>query len=236
MSSDVIVIRRLMPSSIPMSASTGSRLLLILVLLVMSGLFFLSNDHRFGFPFMQELFGMVSLLVFLYFVVFHRDKMERFDWYVAFLAMIVFFVPVIFSFLYFGQPISFGLLEERRTILYFGYFFALFVVGNRQYSSDDIEKVLAWVFYIVLLWSALNAYELIPRNSGFSFSAHTEQFAEGFQSLDARYDTRFLDGYLMAFMYPYYLLARGKFGKAVFPIHKAARVRSCAQCTASVPQ
>lgn len=219
MSSEVIVVRGLKKSADDMtSASFFSKFLLVMILLLMSGTFFLSDDHRYGFPFMQEGLAALSLLSFAYIAIFHRDRMERFDWYVAFLAVIVFFVPVFFSYLYFKQPMSFGILEERRTFLYFSYFFALYFIGKRQYSSDDIEKILGVVFLVVLIWSVLNAYDLIPRNKGFSFSAHKEQFAEGFQSADARYETRFLNGYFMVFMYPYYLLARGKFGKALLPI------------------
>ncbi|MBU0656922.1 MAG: hypothetical protein KJ914_17505 [Gammaproteobacteria bacterium] len=218
MSSEVIVIRGGAGSADTSSATFFGKFLLTAVLLLMSGLFFLSDDHRYGAPFIQEGLAASSILCFAYIAIFHRDRMERFDWYMAFLALIVFFVPVFFSYLYFKQPLNFGFLEERRTLLYFSYFFAMFVIGRRQYSSNDIESVLGVVFWVVLIWSALNAYELVPRNQGFSFSAHTEQFAEGFQSEDARYATRFLNGYMMAFMYPYYLLARGKFGKAMLPI------------------
>lgn len=219
MSSAMVVFR--MPSertADSISASNFDRLLLTSVMLLLSGLFFLSDDHRYGIPFLMEGVAAVSLLFFAYYAVFHRERMERVDWYVAFLALMVFIVPVFFSYLYFKQPFEFGILEERRTLLYFSYFIPLLMLRKKSYSTEDIESVLGVVFVVGLIWSALNAYELIPRNQGFSFSTHTEHFAEGFQSMDDRFATRFLGGNFMIFLYVYFLLAQGKFGKALLPV------------------
>ncbi|MFN7098190.1 MAG: hypothetical protein ACK4PR_11630, partial [Gammaproteobacteria bacterium] len=80
------------------------------------------------------------------------------------------------------------------------------------------EWILNYLFYLALVWSVANAFEVIPRHSGFSFSVRDEQFAEGFVATDARFATRFLEGGFLVLLYPFYLAARGQWLKLGLPL------------------
>lgn len=200
------------------AASVADKVILGLLLLAMSGLFFLSDDHRYGVVFFQESLAAVSIASFLYILAMRRHLLGNIDWSVLLLALLVFFIPILSSYLYFAQPFQFGVLEERRSLLYFSSFLAMLVLGGRHYTSIDIEKVLKIVFWVALIWATLNAFDLVPRHQGFSFSVHKEQFAEGFQSLDERFETRFINGSIIVFLYPFFLLARKQYLKALLPV------------------
>lgn len=202
------------------SVSASGKVLTVLAMLLVSGLFFLSDDHRYGLLLLREGVIGLSLLALLYVLMSERYVLDKADWYLIIMAGLLFMVPPIFAYLHFHQPVYFGLLEERRTLLYLVYFLLLAVVAsnNRRFSEQDIESVLRYLFWIALAWSAANAFELIPRNSGFSFSVRDEQFAEDFVAHDERFATRFIDGGFLIALYPYYLLARGAFVKSLLPV------------------
>ena len=200
------------------SASFYEKFLAFIILALLSGLFFLSDDHRFGVAFLREAVAGLGLVATGYMLMAKQHELDQSDWYLLILAPSLFLLAPIFAYLHFHQPISYGLLEERRALLYFSYFFSLAILMNKKFSNDDLEMIIKFLFYLTIVWSILNAYAIIPRNSGFSFSVHAEQFEEGFVSADARYATRFMEGWFLVSLYPYYLVARGQLKKAILPL------------------
>lgn len=192
--------------------------LAVIMILMVGGLFSLTDDHRFGFPFIRELTIVMSFAAILYLLFIKSYVFDRADWYVLVLTGLSFIIPVMFSYLKFAQPLPLGFLEERRSLQYLNYFLMIAFLGGRRYSDTDLEKVLRYCFYIGLIWAFANAFEIIPRNSGFSFSAHAEQFDADFVPGDSRYQTRFLGGPFLMIMYPFYLLSRGEFKKLLIPL------------------
>lgn len=205
---------------IEVGAPVTAKFVAVVMIGLVSGLFFLSDDHRYGLPFLREGIIALSMLAVFYVLVSRKYLLDKIDWYLIVFSIMLFVAPPAFAYFNFHQPVYFGFLEERRTLLYLSYFLILAVVaGNdKRYSEQDIESVLRYLFLLALVWSVANAFELIPRNSGFSFSVHKEQFAEGFVSQDDRYATRFIEGGFLITLYPYYLLARGAFMKALLPV------------------
>jgi hypothetical protein len=212
MSTEVIFVRRAITNKVSVSFFDMARL--FIALLLMSELLFLSDDHRFGFLFLQETMISISILSLGYLVVFDRFRFDKVDWLILLFTLIVFLVPVIFSYLYFSQPIGDGLMEERRTLLYLSYFFAILVLGNRKYSSDEIEKILMLLFWFALFWSFASAYEIIPKNHANEFTVNQQHFSKDYVTDDARFATRFLNGFFLVFLYPFYLIMKGKTLKA----------------------
>lgn len=200
-------------------ASTYDKFLMVVVLALVSGLFFLSDDHRFGLAFLREGVIVLSLIAVAYVLMLKKDELDTADWYVLVMVGLLFLIPPFFAYLKFHQPVSFGFLEERRTLLDLSYFLVMVSIGSRRgYGEADLEAILKYLFYLTLAWSVANAFAWIPRNTGFSFSVHAEQFAKDFVSADERYETRFMEAGFLVPLYPYYLVARGNFLKAVLPI------------------
>lgn len=207
------------PAQMGAVASMPDKLVMIAALALVSGLFFLSDDHRFGLLLLREAVIGLSLLAVAYILVAQRESLDTIDWYFLVMVALVFLAPPIFAYVSFQQPLQYGFLDERRTLLYLIYFLIMLTIGGRRgYGESDLGNILKYLFYIVLAWSAANAFELIPRNAGFEFSVHAEQFADDFEATDARFDTRFLEAGFLIALYPYYLLARGEFLKAVIPL------------------
>ncbi|WP_028489575.1 hypothetical protein [Thiothrix lacustris] len=208
-----------MPQTNGIIASMYDKWLMVISLAIVSGLFFLSDDHRFGLAFLREAIIGLSLLAVAYVLMLKKDQLDSADWYFLVMVGLLFMLPPIFAYLNFHQPLQYGFLEERRTLLYLLYFLIMATIGGRKgYGDGDLEAILKYLFYIALIWSVANAFALIPRNSGFSFSVHAEQFTEGFVATDDRFETRFMEGGFLITLYPYYLIARGYFLKAVVPI------------------
>ncbi|MGB3917264.1 hypothetical protein J9253_14065 [Thiothrix litoralis] len=207
------------PPTMGIVASTYDRLLMVAVLALVSGLFFLSDDHRFGLAFLREVTIGLSLMAVAYVLILKKDEMDSVDWYLLVMVGLLFVMPPIFAYLNFHQPLQYGFLEERRTLLYLLYFLVMATIGGRKgYGDGDLEVILKYLFFLTLAWSVANAFEWIPRNSGFSFSVRAEQFAEGFVATDERFATRFMEAGFLVTLYPYFLVARGQFLKAVLPI------------------
>jgi hypothetical protein len=206
-------------SSLGAVASVWDKFLMTAALALVAGLFFLSDDHRFGLVFLREVVIILSLLAVTYVLIAKKHELDTIDWYLLAMVVLLFITPPLFASVSFHQPIQYGILEERRTLMYLLYFLVMVTLGGRKsYGDEDLEAVLKYLFYLALAWSAANAFELIPRNSGFSFSVHAEQFAEGFVATDERFATRFLEAGFLLPLYPYYLFARGQFLKAILPI------------------
>lgn len=200
-------------------ASMLDKFMLMVMLAVVSGLFFLSDDHRFGLVFLREGVIAVSLLAVAYVLMLRRGELDTADWYLLAMVGALFLMPPIFAYLHYHQPLSFGFLEERRSLLFLAYFLVMASIGSRKgYGDIDLENVLMYLFYLALFWSVANAYEWIPRNSGFSFSVHAEQFEKGFIATDTRFETRFMEGGFLVMLYPYYLAVRGKWLKMGLPV------------------
>jgi hypothetical protein len=188
---------------------------LFTMVVLMSGLLFLSDDHRFGFPFIREILAALSIVAFLYLLIFENHELATADFYLVILALATFIVPPAFAYFYFQQPFYLGMVEERRTLGYFFYFLALFVIGGRTYKQTEVETILFWIFIVGLLWSIACAYGFIPKNQAQSFSVNQEQFQEGFVSEDTRFETRFLNGYFVIFLYPLFLITKNQLTKAL---------------------
>lgn len=197
------------------SMSNVKRYALFFCILLMSALVFLSDDHRYGFAFLRELMAGLSILAFFYLLIFERARLETTDFYLLILAIMTFLVPSLFSYFALGQPLYLGISEERRTLAYFFFFLGLLVIGQAKYSPQQIERTLLVLFWLGLLWSIGCAYGIVPRNDALFFSVNQEHFQEGYVTDDTRFETRFLNGYILIFLYPLYLLAKHETAKGM---------------------
>ena len=197
------------------SMSNVKRYALFFCILLMSALVFLSDDHRYGFAFLRELMAGLSILAFFYLLMFERARLETTDFYLLILASMTFLVPSLFSYFALGQPLYLGISEERRTLAYFFFFLGLLVVGQTKYSPQQVERTLFVLFWLGLLWSIGCAYGIVPRNDALFFSVNQEHFQEGYVTDDTRFETRFLNGYILIFLYPLYLLAKHETAKGM---------------------
>jgi hypothetical protein len=117
-----------------------------------------STHNPIGFKFLNEAYLAVCLGLSLLLILASTEESSRefrILMYYAFYSVFVFTVlPAIFSFYTFGQPITYGLIEERRILFTFGFVPLLLLakhVSTRQFEhafiyAALIAVVLSWCF------------------------------------------------------------------------------------------
>ena len=115
-----------------------------------------STHNPIGFKFLNEAYLAVCLGFALLLILSSTEESSRefrILMYYAFYSVFVFTVlPAIFSFYTFGQPITYGLIEERRILFTFGFVPLLLLakyVSTRQFEHAFIYAAL---IAVVLSW------------------------------------------------------------------------------------
>ncbi|WP_308874645.1 hypothetical protein [Thiothrix subterranea] len=74
-------------------ASAYDKWVMIAALALVSGLFFLSDDHRFGLVFLREAVIGLSLLTVIYILAAQQEVLDTIDWYLLALVALLFLIP-----------------------------------------------------------------------------------------------------------------------------------------------
>lgn len=100
-----------------------SRATLFLLILVNSTVFFLTDDKLAGLPFARELFLLAVVAVTgLLFVTWREIYFSKTSLWIMFMGIVLPLGSAGLANLNFGQPLPFGLLEERRMVMYLVFF------------------------------------------------------------------------------------------------------------------
>ncbi|MEX5451467.1 hypothetical protein [Stutzerimonas stutzeri] len=145
--------------------------LLIVLLLLNSGCFFLTDDKRAGIPYFREMFLLlvVASTVCL-FVAWKWVYQSRTSLWIIFMGCVLPVVSAVLANLNFGQPLPYGLLEERRFFEYLVFFPMLFLLIMAQPTQEELGK---YVLYVALTCATVGfSYYLgiIPQNTVVSFA------------------------------------------------------------------
>jgi len=165
-----------------------------ILILMNSGVFFLSDDKRIGFPFVRE-FYLACLCAFVVWIIFQHKH-----WFFAFslanssvlvYTILIFGLPAIFALMKFGQPIIYGLLEERRN-LYLLIFFPLFYgLCVKDISPSELVKYVKISAGLCVATAFLYYFGVFHLNTHIFFSNSDLTAAHNW---DLRYATRFVVG------------------------------------------
>ena len=123
-----------------------------------------STHNPIGFKFLNEAYLAVCLGLSLLLILSSTEESSReFSvlMYYAFYSVFVFTVlPAIFSFYTFGQPITFGLIEERRILFTFG--FVPLLLLAKHISTRQFEHAFIYAALIAVLLSWCFKFGLVP--------------------------------------------------------------------------
>jgi hypothetical protein len=123
-----------------------------------------STHNPIGFKFLNEAYLAVCLGLSLLLILASTEEASRefrILMYYAFYSVIVFTVlPAIFSFYTFGQPITYGLIEERRILFTFG--FVPLLLLAKHISTRQFEHALIYAALIAVILSWCFKFGLVP--------------------------------------------------------------------------
>ncbi len=123
-----------------------------------------STHNPIGFKFLNEAYLAVSLGFSLLLILASTEESSRefrILMYYAFYSVLVFTVlPAIFSFYTFGQPITYGLIEERRILFTFG--FVPLLLLTKYVSTRQFEHALIYAALIAIALSWGFKFGLVP--------------------------------------------------------------------------
>lgn len=146
------------------------RALLLALIVLNSGFIVLTDDKRAGIPFVRELFTVVVIAstAFL-FLSWKRIGQSNTTYWILFMAIVLPVTSALFAKLNFGQPIPYGLLEERRFFLYLVFFPTLFLLYRAELSERELAQYMLYGGLACVAVGFLYFFKIFPENAKIGF-------------------------------------------------------------------
>ncbi len=126
-----------------------------LYVLFFSGFLFLTPDKRAGIFFVQEFFLFFSIFISLLLYLKHKNNLPKELLLLCIAVLFLWFFNSFLAYLHFGQPIYFGLFEERRMLFYISVIPFYLFLANGTVSLNNFYKVHIYAFSICIVISFL---------------------------------------------------------------------------------
>ncbi len=145
--------------------------LLIVLLLLNSGCFFLTDDKRAGIPYFREMFLLlvVACTVCL-FVAWKWVYQSRTSLWIIFMGTVLPLMSAVLANLNFGQPLLYGLFEERRFLEYLVFFPVLFLLLMAQPTQEELGRYFLYIALFCATFGFCYYLGIIPQNTVASFT------------------------------------------------------------------
>ncbi|MCQ4242749.1 hypothetical protein [Stutzerimonas stutzeri] len=145
--------------------------LLIILLLLNSGCFFLTDDKRAGIPYFREIFLLlvVASTVCL-FVAWKWVYQSRTSLWIIFMGTMLPLMSAVLANLNFGQPMLYGLFEERRFLEYLVFFPVLFLLLMAQPTQEELGRYFLYIALFCATFGFSYYLGIIPQNAVVSFT------------------------------------------------------------------
>ncbi|PBJ06969.1 hypothetical protein [Pseudomonas sp. ACN5] len=164
-----------------------NKLMLLFLLLLNSEILFLTGWKRSGITYFREIFLFtITTITIIHFTkkLLSGKPFKKVEIQVLAIVLIGVLSPSAHAWIMYGQPILYGILEERRLFSYLS-FFPLLALLMR--TPLKIDKALLMVGFSILTISSLYALGIIPENARPSYSVEERSYGNN----DPRYATRF---------------------------------------------
>lgn len=145
--------------------------LLFLLLLLNSACFFLTDDKRAGVPYLRELFLLMVIgATACLFVSWKWVYQSKTSLWVLFMGVMLPLMSMALAKLNFGQPMIYGLLEERRFLEYLVFFPTLFLLIKAKPTEEELGRYLLYVALFCATLGFCYYLGIIPQNTTASFT------------------------------------------------------------------
>ncbi|MCQ4240468.1 hypothetical protein [Stutzerimonas stutzeri] len=123
-----------------------------------------STHNPIGFKFLNEAYLAICLGLSMLLILASTEESAReyrvLMYYAFYSALIFILLPAIFAYYTYGQPIIYGLIEERRVLFAFG--FVPLLLLAKQVTTLQFERALIYAALIAVILSWLFKFGLIP--------------------------------------------------------------------------
>lgn len=155
------------------------RHLLFILILFNGESLFLTDDKKAGIPFLRELFlAGVLFATALLFASWRRVYQSRTALWILFMGALLPLSSAVLANLNFGQPIPYGLLEERRYFAYLVFFPTLYLLIKAAPTQALLEKYILAAGAIAATIGFMYYLGIIPENAGVSFEKNAIPLGE----------------------------------------------------------
>ncbi len=147
------------------------RNLLFILILLNSGVFFLTDDKKAGIPYLRELylFGIIGAAAALC-LVWRRVYQSKTALWIVLLGMVLPVSSAALAYLNWGQPFAYGILEERRSFLWLSFFIALFLLIKTHPTQRQVEDFFVNSAIFCSIVGFMYYLNIIPDNTNVSFN------------------------------------------------------------------
>lgn len=153
------------------------RTLLFILLFLNSACLFLTDNKKAGLPYLREMFiiaVVVSALALL--VVWSRAHQSRAALWIVCFGLLLPLLSALLAYARFGQPILFGLLEERRSFLYLLFFPALLLMIRARPTQGELERFFLISGLACVLIGYLYYFGVLPENNDVAFNVDDKDY------------------------------------------------------------
>lgn len=145
--------------------------LLFILFLLNSSCFFLTDDKRAGIPFLREMFLLLVLAVTAcLFVAWRFVYQSKTSLWIIFMGVALPLLSAALAYLNFGQPIAYGLLEERRFFEYLVFFPTLFLLIMAKPTEEEVGNYFLYVALACATVGFMYYLGIIPTNAVTSYT------------------------------------------------------------------
>lgn len=153
------------------------RNLLFILLLLNSGCLFLTDNKEAGLPYLRELYllGIMATSALLL-VAWKRLYQSKTSLWILFFGVALPLASAGLAKLNFGQPLIYGLLEERRSFAFLVFFPTLLLLIKTAPSQQQLEKFFLYSGLACTAVGYLYYLGIIPVNTNIAFEVDAKDF------------------------------------------------------------
>lgn len=146
------------------------RNLLFILLLLNSGCLFLTDNKEAGLPYLRELYLLaIMAATALLLVAWKRLYQSKTSLWILFFGLALPLASAALAKLNFGQPLIYGLLEERRSFAFLVFFPTLLLLIKTAPSQQQLEKFFLYSGLACATVGYLYYLGVIPENTNIAF-------------------------------------------------------------------
>ncbi|MEB0039868.1 MULTISPECIES: hypothetical protein [unclassified Pseudomonas] len=148
-----------------------------MLLFLNSACLFLTENKKAGVPYLREVF-IVAIVAsaFILLVIWKRAQQSRASLWVLCFGLLLPALSALLANIKFGQPLIFGLLEERRSFLYLLFFPALYLMIKARPTQEELERFFLCCGLACVVVGYLYYVGVIPENNDFAFTVDEKDY------------------------------------------------------------
>jgi hypothetical protein len=153
------------------------RTLLFILLFLNSACLFLTDNKKAGLPYLREMFIVAIVLSALtLLLVWKRAHHSRAAFWVVCFGLLLPLMSACLANAKFGQPVLFGLLEERRSFLYMLFFPALYLMIKARPTQEELERFFLVSGLACVTVGYLYYLGILPENNDVAFTVDEKDY------------------------------------------------------------